>query len=408
MTLLFATAVMNNLDRQTLSVLAPTLREKLGMSSVEYSYVVSAFLAAYTIGYLFAGTIIDRVGVKVALAVALAFWSVVNGLHAVATGWLALAGMRFLLGLAESFNSPAALKALAEWVPSRERGLCVAIYNNGFVVGSMVAPPLVSAITLHFGWHWSFAVTGALGLGVLTLWWRYYDRPENSRWLGGEERAHILGDREMGTASAGPPPSLATLLCHPIFLAFFVSRFLTDPFSYFFNFWLPDYFQNARGFSLAMLGAVGWLPFLFADIGGPAGGAWSDWLVRRGWDPKRARLALMLAAALVMPLGIVAVRADSVWVALALLSLMFGAQMCWMVNQLAVLSEYFPRHVVATVISLSSVGGGIGGVIATLLTGRAVQQYGYVPVFTGMSVLHLTAFAFIAWMLRRGRSGATT
>src|SRR5688572_28544653 len=140
-----------------------------------------------------------------------------------------------------------------------------------------------------------------------------------------------------------------------------------------------------------MLGAVGWLPFLFADIGDPAGGAWSDWLVRRGWDPGKARLALMLAAAAVMPLGLVAVRADSVWVALALLSLMFGAQMCWMVNQLAVLAEYFPRHLVATVISFSAVGGGIGGVLATLLIGRAVQHYGYVPVFTGMSALHLTA-----------------
>jgi ACS family hexuronate transporter-like MFS transporter len=403
---LFATAVMNNLDRQTLSVLAPTLREKLGMSAVEYSYVVSAFLAAYTIGYLFAGTVIDRVGVKVALAVALAFWSVINGLHAFATGWMALAGLRFLLGLAESFNSPAALKALAEWVPSRERGFCVSIYNNGFVVGAILAPPLVSAITLHLGWHWSFAVTGALGFIVLTLWWRYYDPPEHSRWLGEQERAHILRDREVAVA-AGPAPSWRALLRHPIFVAFFVSRFLTDPFSYFFNFWLPDYFQNARGFSLAMLGAVGWLPFLFADIGGPAGGAWSDWLVRRGWDPTRARLALMLAAAAVMPLGILAVRAHSAWFALALLSLMFGAQMCWMVNQLAVLSEYFPRHRVATVISLSSVGGGIGGVLATLLTGRAVQNFGYVPVFTGMSVLHLCAFAFIGWMLRRPRTKPT-
>jgi ACS family hexuronate transporter-like MFS transporter len=407
-TLLFLTAVMNNLDRQTLSVLAPTLKERLGITSVQYSYVVSAFLAAYTIGYLFAGSIIDLVGVKVALAVALAFWSVVNGLHAMATGWLALVGMRFLLGLGECFNSPAALKALAEWVPSRERGLCVAIYNNGFVVGSILAPPLVSAITLHFGWQWSFMVTGALGFVVLALWMRYYDAPEKSRFLRAEERAHILSQRDPVAPKSGATPTLWTLLRHPVFVAFFVSRFLTDPFSYFFNFWLPDYFQNARGFSLAMLGAVGWLPFLLADIGGPAGGAWSDWLVRRGWDPRRARLALMLAAAVVMPLGVAAVRVDSVWVALAILSLMFGGQMCWMVNQLAVLAEYFPRHLVATVISLSAVGGGIGGVLATLLIGRAVQHYGYVPVFTGMSALHLTAFAFIVWMLRRSGSKYVT
>ncbi len=139
--LLFVTAIINNLDRQTLSVLAPTLRETLGISAVEYSYIVSSFLAAYTLGYLFAGTVLDRLGVKLGLALAMGFWSLASGLHVLATGWIGLAVMRFLLGLGESFNTPAAIKAIAEWVPSRERGLSVAIYNNGFVVGSIATPP---------------------------------------------------------------------------------------------------------------------------------------------------------------------------------------------------------------------------------------------------------------------------
>lgn len=402
--LLFVTAVMNNLDRQTLSVLAPTLQRSLGISTVEYSYIVSSFLAAYTIGYLFAGTLLDRMGVRLGLALALAGWSVVNGLHALATGWVSLVVLRFLLGLGECFNSPAAIKAIAEWVPTRERALCVAIYNNGFVVGSILAPPLVSVITLHFGWPLSFVTTTALGFVVLVFWLRYYDTPERCARLRPEERELILRGREAATAGGGGPAaaSLGGLLRHPVFLAMFVSRFLTDPFSYFFNFWLPDYFQNARGFTLAMLGLIGWLPFLLADIGGPVGGAFSDWLVRRGWSPMRARLRLMLISACVMPFGMVAVRAESTWLALAILSLMFAGQMCWMVNQLAVLSECFPRELVARAIALTGMAGGVGGILATLSIGRAVAGYGYVPVFTAMSVLHLGAFAFVAWSLRRG------
>lgn len=396
--LLFVTAVINNLDRQTLSVLAPTLRETLGITSVEYSYVVSSFLVAYTVGYLFAGTALDRLGVKLGLTLAIGFWSLASGLHILATGWFGLALMRFLLGLGESFNSPAAIKAIAEWVPSRERGLSVAIYNNGFVVGSILAPPLVSFVALRFGWHWSFVLTALLGGVLLFFWWRYYDSPEQSRYLSGRERTYILANR--AAEDNGPSHSLWRLMGHPVCAAFMVSRFLTDCFSYFFNFWLPDYFQTARGFSLAMLGMVGWIPYLLADIGGPVGGAVSDWLVRHGWHPLRARLRLMLLSALLMPLGIVAVRTDSAWISLGLLSLMYAAQMCWMVNQLSILSECFPHKAVARVIAATAIAGGIGGILATVLTGRAVASYGYVPVFTTMGTLHVTAFAVVAWAMR--------
>lgn len=396
--LLFVTAVINNLDRQTLSVLAPTLRETLGISAVEYSYIVSSFLAAYTLGFVFAGSALDRLGVKLGLALAIGFWSLANGLHILATGWFGLAAMRFLLGLGEAFNSPAAIKAIAEWVPSRERGLCVAIYNNGFVVGSILAPPLVSVVALHFGWRWSFILTAVLGGVLLYFWWKYYDSPEQSTRLSERERTYILTNRAAEDKSESL--SLWRLMGHPVCAAFMVSRFLTDCFSYFFNFWLPDYFQTARGFSLALLGMVGWIPYLLADIGGPVGGAVSDWLVRRGWDPLRARLRLMLFSALLMPLGIVAVRTDNAWFSLGLLSIMYAAQMCWMVNQLSILSECFPRKAVARVIAATAVGGGIGGILATVLTGRAVASYGYVPVFTTMSVLHVTAFAVVAWAMR--------
>ena len=193
--LLFFTALLNNLDRMVLSVLAPTLKESLAFGDVEYSYVVAAFLAAYALGYTFCGKVLDRVGVKLGMMAALVFWSVAAMGHAAAVGWLSLAAFRFLLGLGESFNSPGGVKAIAEWIPRRERGLCMAVFSNGNVLGSIIAPPLVAFLSLHFGWRWAFGITGGLGLVLWAVWRHVYHSPENHPRLTEEERAVIMADR---------------------------------------------------------------------------------------------------------------------------------------------------------------------------------------------------------------------
>lgn len=398
--LLFCVAAINNLDRQALSVLAGTLKATLHFGNVEYSYIATSFLAAYALGYAFCGTLIDRWGVKLALGAALAFWSLAGMAHAAAFGWLSLACFRFLLGLGESFNSPAGVKAIAEWVPPRERGLSMAVFSNGNIFGAVLAPPLVSSVALRFGWQWSFLVTGTLGLGLLLLWWRIYDHPNRQRTVTAEERAYIRAQ----LATAAPPvpkQSMWRLLRHPVCLGFFLARFLTDPTSYFFSFWLPDYFQQSRGFSLAMIGLVAWIPFLAADVGGPGGGALSDLLVRRGWKTKRARFTLMGGAALLMPLAAVAVRVDTAWLAIALIAVLLAAQSCWMANQLTLISESVPRENVGTLLALTALGGSLGGMASTLLTGRVLDAYGYVPVFTALGTLHLTAFGVLLWSVSR-------
>jgi MFS transporter, ACS family, hexuronate transporter len=408
--LLFFVAMVNNLDRQTLSVLAPTLRKEMGFGPVEYSYVTSAFLAAYTLGYLFCGRVLDRVGVKIGLAIALAFWSLAGAGHAMAIGWVSLAVFRFLLGLGESFNSPAGVKAIAEWIPPRERGLCMAVFSNGNVVGAIIAPPLVSFLALHFGWEWAFIVTGAAGFGLLVIWWRIYDSPETHPRLTSKERDYIVAARTPAGLEPTPKIPMWQLLAKPVCLGFFVARLLTDSTSYFFSFWLPDYLTHARGFTLAMIGLVGWLPFLASDIGGPGGGALSDWLVRRGWSSQRARRTMMLIAACLMPLAAVAVRVEHAWLAIGLIAVLLAAQSCWMANQLTLISESVSRENVATLLALSALGGSLGGIASNLLTGRAVAAYGYVPVFTLLGGLHLTAFAALAWAFRveRGRETRKT
>jgi ACS family hexuronate transporter-like MFS transporter len=395
--LLFLAAMVNNLDRQSLSVLAPTLKGHLHFGSIEYSYIVTAFLAAYTLGYTFCGQLLDRLGVRIGLALALAFWSLCGMAHAVAVGWFSLACFRFLLGLGESFNSPAGVKALSEWIPRRERGLCMAIFSNGNILGAVLAPPLVSFLTVHFGWQSSFLITGAAGFALLAVWWRFYDTPERHAKLTEKERAYILAERAPAarTEPAELKIPMLKLLGNPLCVGFFLCRLLTDPITYFFSFWLPDYLQNARGFSLAMIGLVGWLPFLASDIGGPGGGALSDWLVRRGWPSRRARLTLMAGAACLMPLAAVAVRTGTAGLALALIAVLLGSQSCWMANQLTLISESIPRQQAATLLALSAIGGSIGGMISTLVTGRVIASVGYVPVFTALSFAHGIAFLIL-------------
>ena len=402
--LLFFTALLNNLDRMVLSVLAPTLKESLAFGDVEYSYVVAAFLAAYALGYTFCGKVLDRVGVKLGMMAALVFWSVAAMGHAAAVGWLSLAAFRFLLGLGESFNSPGGVKAIAEWIPRRERGLCMAVFSNGNVLGSIIAPPLVAFLSLHLGWRWAFGITGGLGLVLWAVWRHVYHSPENHPRLTEEERAVIMADRAGRAADAQErvPPGLFALLRQPKCAGFFVARLLTDPIVYFFTFWLFSYLKTERHFTLAMIGAVGWIPFLASDIGGPGGGALSDWLVRRGWQPRRARLALMLLAACAMPVSIVAVLTPNAWLSIACIALILGSQSCWMANQLTLISESVPRTHAASLLALSALGGSIGGIAANLLAGHAIHAAGYVPVFCTLGFCHLTAFAVLVLTGRKG------
>lgn len=400
--LLFFLSVINYLDRQTLSVLAPTLRGQLGFSTVQYSYIVATFLVAYAVGYVFCGAVIDRLGVRLAVIVALTAWSLAGMVHAFAASWIALALCRFALGLGESFNAPCGIKGIAEWIPKRERGLSMAIFSNGNIVGAIVAPPLVSFVTLRLGWQAGFLVTGALGFVYLIFWSAFYDAPERQPRLPPAERDYIL--RERGTAPPAKKIPLFQAFAHPAVLGFFLARLLTDSLSFFFSFWLPEYLQSARGFSLAMIGLFAWIPFLASDIGGPGGGALSDWLVRRGWAPVAARRRLMLVAACLMPCSLLAVHAGSASLALGLIAVILAAQSCWMSNILTLMSETFPREQLATYVSLCSIGGSIGGILSTLLAGKVIHSMGYVPVFTALGFLHLAAFGIISYLSRRSHA----
>jgi ACS family hexuronate transporter-like MFS transporter len=404
--LLFFISTIAFLDRQTLSVLEKTLEEIFGFSAVEYSYIVIGFLIATGLGYLFAGGIIDRYGVRTSFAIALTVWSVAAVAHSLATGWISFLVLRVVLGLGESFYTPAAARVLRDWIPQRERGVCWAVFSTGNFVGAMIAPPLVAWLALHYHWRFSFVITGASGFALLGVWLWFYYSPERQPSLSAAELTVILHGRGSNTV-AQENISIFRLLSQPAVRSFFFTRFLTDPFTFFFLFWLPAYLQTSHGFSLTKTGMMAWIPFLGADLGALTGGAVSDWLVRHGTDPPQARRRILFVVACLTPLTLVAVRVGSAPLAVSLITLVMFLQASWNTNLTTLIIESTPPQNVARVVALTLVGGTVGGGLSTLLAGHVIKNLGYIPVFTALGFTHLTAYALMSISLRIQRVRAS-
>ena len=402
--LLFALSVVNYLDRQTLSVLAPALKDLHRINAATYSYIVTGFLITYAIGFAIAGPLLDRFGVRRVVGIAVGIWGVAAIAHSLVNGWLGLLACRMLLGLGESFAPVGGGKAVGEWIPQTERGLAMGIFSTGNVAGAVVAAPLVTVLLLHGGWRVAFVVTGAAALLWLICWFLFYDSPEKEKRLNTDERNWILSSR----AKPGDRASAVSVLKTSYGYGLFTARFLTDSVPFFFSFWLPEYLRHNRGVSTVVVGAVAWIPYLAADIGGISGGAFSDWLVRRGWLRAKARFRLLFVAACLTPLAAVAVRTGSVAISLACISLVLAAHSIWIVNLFTLITETAPRGHGGTALGISGVGGALGGIVANLAAGRLIPHAGYAAVFTVLGFVHLAGFAVLRRTVPHGSAGPGT
>jgi ACS family hexuronate transporter-like MFS transporter len=394
--LLCLSTALNYLDRNALSVLAVTIQKELGLSTQEYSYVTSAFLFAYMIMYVVGGRIVDYLGTRRGLLIFVTGWSFANMAHALARTATMLSGFRFLLGVTEAANIPAGVKAVTEWFPVRERAMAVGIFNAGTAVGGALAVPVVSLIAATMGWRAAFVVTGAIGLVWVVIWALFYRLPQDHPRLGEDERALITeGDREV---SASKVP-LARLLSMPETWGCVAVRVLTDPISYFLNFWIAKYLQDERGFNLKDLAVSAWIPFVALALGNLASGAIPRVLVARGMPLDRARKRTMLGVALGMPLACFMVtRVGSAPAAVAVLSIVFFGHAAF--GNVTMPAEIFPKRVVATVSGLGGTLGALSGWLTQLAIGKVVQALGFRPVFAVVSVLYLVAFVFIAGLVK--------
>jgi ACS family hexuronate transporter-like MFS transporter len=390
---------LNYLDRQTLSVLAATIQADLGLSDVAYSHITSTFLMSYTVMYAVAGRLVDALGTRRSFLIFVSAWSVANMLHGLARTALQLSFFRFLLGAAEPANFPAGLKAVSEWFPMRERALAVGIFNAGTAVGGAFAVPVVSFIALRWGWRWAFVGTGALGFVWVAAWALLYRLPQDHPRLGAAERALIFGEGSSGgEPRTEPTVSVRQVLRMRAAWGCILARALTDPISYFLNFWIPKYLQAERGFTLAALGRYGWIPFAALAAGNIFSGAVPRWLISRGWPLDRARKATMLGVSCAMPvLCFLVTRVESQAWALAVVSALFFGHAAW--GNITLPTEVFPRHAVGTVTGLGGALGGLMGVLTQLAIGWVVQNLSFAPIFAAISVAYLLALALVQLLI---------
>ena len=397
--LLFFSTVINYVDRQTLSVLAPVLTKELGISEVEYSNILTAFLAAYTLMYVGSGFLVDRWGARLALSVFIVWWSLANMSHALAIGVWSLGALRFLLGLGESGNFMAAFRVVSEWYPAKERALVHGLIQGGAAIGAIITPPVVTWIYSLYGWRPAFALTGALGFVWLVLWLLLYHSPDKHPRITDPERSLVLA--ETVPAAKASAVSWRQLAQYPQMWGLMAARFVSDPVWWFYLFWLPKYLVEQRGFTMVEMGMLAWIPYLSADLGALFGGWFSGRLVAQGKPVLSARLTVMLPCALLMPASLAIHHAPSRAVTIALICVVTFAHMAWKTNQNTLTNDLFPKHLIGATSGLLAFGTGLGGTLFVWMTGHVVQGFGYGALFIIMGLLHPISYLITRRFVRQ-------
>jgi ACS family hexuronate transporter-like MFS transporter len=389
--LLFATTI-NYIDRQVLGILAPTLQKEIGWNEVQYGYIVTAFQAAYAIGLLLVGRILDVIGTKLGFAVAIVFWSIAAMLHALVKTPLGFGAARFGLGLGEAGNFPAAIKTVAEWFPKRERALATGIFNGGSNLGAIVAPAIVPIIALTWSWQAAFLLTGAIGFLWLFFWLWLYQPPEKHKRVTKGELAYIRSDAEEATTKI----PWSRIIGKRQTWAFALGKFLTDPVWWFYLYWLGKFLNEKHGVTLSKIGPPLIVIYVVADIGSIGGGWLSSRFIRNGWSVNKARKIAMLICALCVVPVVFAPLVSGMWTAVALISLAAAGHQGWSANIFTTASDMFPKRAVGSVVGFGGMAGSIGGMFVATGTGYLLQLTGsYNVVFVICGAAYLVALAVI-------------
>jgi MFS transporter, ACS family, hexuronate transporter len=404
---LFFSTVTNYISRQTFSVLAPLITAQYHLTHTDLSKILGAFQISYALTWLLGGIFLDAVGTRLGLALAVVFWSVINILTSFASSVFGFAAFRFLLGIGEGFNWPGASKTVAEWFPSQERSLAVAIFDSGSSVGGAVAALVIPVIALSFGWRSAFFFSGALGFIWLAVWLRVYHPLDRHPRVTKEEVALIRAGQDAPSTSAerGVQRWL-TLARNRNVWGIVLGRALTDPIWWFYVFWLPQYLSDARGFSLQRIALFAWIPFIAADLGNFTGGWISGYCIRRGVSVLRARTWVCVASCLPILAGIPAASVHSVYFALGLICFALWGYASWSTMGLTLPSDLFPQDVVATVTGVSGLAAGLVGAAFTFAVGILVDRFSYAPAFLVAGLMPILATACLLLLVRAPASAS--
>lgn len=404
--LLFASTVINYIDRQTLSVLAPYLKQDYRWSNEDFALVVIAFRIAYAGGQSVAGRLIDRIGTRRGLTITVIWYSISAILTSLATGLRSFCAFRFLLGAGESANWPAATKAVSEWFPKRERGWAVALFDSGSSIGGAIAPLLVLGLyRLSGGWRPAFVITGMLGFLWLIAWRFIYYPPQSHPRISEAEREMFLNDRrESEVAEAGRPPARwSELIRLPQTWGIIFARTLTDPVWFFITDWFAIYIV-AKGIKLEQGVIAFWIPFVAADLGNFFGGGMSSRLIRRGWPVGSARKAVVVFGGLGMTLLIPTVFTSNLFALAGLFAISTFAYASFSTIALVLPSDLYKSESVATVSGMSGTGAGIGTIISTYLIGYVSDRYSFEPILIAASLIPLAGMVLVLLLIRNWES----
>jgi MFS transporter, ACS family, aldohexuronate transporter len=382
----------NYMDRQVLGLLKVTLQHDLGWNDIDYSNIVLAFQAAYAVGMLVAGRLVDRLGTRLGYAGAMVFWSLASMAHSVASSFASFIVARFALGLGEAGVFPASIKTVAEWFPRKERALATGIFNAGTNIGVIVSMLTVPWITLHWGWRIAFLVTGGLGFVWLIFWLLLFRKPEEHPLLSRTELEYIKSDPQQVV----PQVRWVRLLPHRQTWAFAVGKFVIDPIWWFLLFWIPDFLQRTHGLNLMQLIVPVSVIYLISDVGSVAGGGLSSWMIHHGISVNVSRkLAMLVCAVSVLPI-MLAYRVESTWGAVLLIGLAAAGHQGFSANLFTLPSDLFPAEAVGSVVGLGGTAGAIGGMLMAKIVGYVLQWMGsYKIPFLIAGLAYLVALTMI-------------
>ncbi len=414
--LLFFATTINYIDRNVISftMIDETFRrEMLGLASdhiltqadtdhfkILYGDVDFAFKLAYTIGFILIGWLIDRIGTKKGFSIAITIWSLAGIAASFAGSLKGLMAARFALGIGEAGNFPSAIKSVSEWFPKKERAFANGLFNAGANIGIIATAAAVPLLTVHYGWRFSFILTGAIGFIVLIAWWFIYRRPEEHPKVSKEELAYIQQDgQEEGSVEK---ISWFKLLGYRETWAMIVGKFMADPIWWFYLTWLPDFFNSSESLDQKLdLKTIG-LPFLVIYIISDGGSIFFGWLsskfMQAGWSLNRARKTTMLICALCVVPIFFAAQTHSIYIAIALISLATAAHQGWSANIYTFASDLFPKKVVSSVTGIGGMFGAIGGMILAKIAGPIRVSFGYLPLFLIAGSAYLLALLIIHWL----------
>ncbi len=389
--LLFFATTINYIDRQVIGLLKPYIQEDLQWSETDYGYIVTAFQIAYAIGMLACGRLLDKVGSKLGYSIAIIVWSIGATLHAAVRSVAGFGFARAVLGLGEAGNFPAAVKTIAEWFPKKDRAYATGLFNSGSTIGAIIAPIIVVGITLQWGWRWAFIITGLLGFVWVVAWWIIYKAPHENKKVNAAELAYIEQDEEEEEVKS-------TVTWKELFkfkqtYAIVFSRFVTDWVWWFFLFWTPDFLNKTHGVDLKATVLPLIIIYFMSSIGGIYGGAVSSRFIKAGRSIDFARkTTILIFALLVLPLNAVP-YIHNIWIVVLIIGLATSTHQAWASNIFTIVSDVYPKHVVASMTGISSVGGAIGGALASSFVGLILEWTGnYATIFMIASCMYLLAW----------------